>query len=525
MTTPTNAPAKKTAAKKPTAKKRTTVPPPAATSSSTTALDAITAEPAAQQVREISIDLIDPHPDNPRTDLGDLTELVDSIKAHGIRQNLVLVPHPDTPGRYRAVIGHRRRAAAELADLTTVPAVVDADLDARAQLELMLLENIQRSDLTVIEEANGYQGLLDLGATLTQIARQVGRSKTTVESRVALLTLPKDAQEKVATHQASLADVAALAEFDDLPDEQERLTRLLGTSSFDWELRNARTRAKYERAARELVARLPELSAIPRGEDGWLGHTGLQQVGWVDLASIADADDSDEALTEALDAARGPLAGADDTWRWNMCSGALTVWRPRVDPPETTSSAQPLAPEPTPEELERRREAAALAEFVRTATESRRDFVQEAARRKRWSAEHTSRLLDELATAFIDGFDLYDFDAADVLGLGDDSTARAAIEAAYSEGESVTPLLRGEGYTAQGLALAVVSYYYESYAKYEHYWSAASRDVRALAAILAWYDLLRFLGYRISPEEETRLAVVGAAIDAATAPADEEVAS
>lgn len=522
MSTPTKAPtkktptkktpAKKTPAKKPTTK-RTSVPAPAQTTGATTTLDALAAQPAGTQVHEIPVDAIDPHPSNPRADVGDLAELVDSIKAHGIRQNLVLVPHE---GRYRAVIGHRRHAAAKAAGLSTVPAVVDHELDERAQLELMLLENIQRSDLTVIEEANGYQGLLDLGATFTQIAKQVGRSKTTVETRVALLTLPKDAQDKVATHQASLTDAAALAEFDDLPAQQDQLARLLGTHSFDWELRKARIQAKHERVIRELVALLPELAAIPRGEDTWLGGDGLQRVGSVDLDQVAADSDADgaQSLGAVATELTTILVGADDTWRWNLW-GALTVWRPREVVSDTQSGPEIPAPGPSIEELERRKEFAERVEFTKTAASARRDFVQEAARRKKWSNEHTSRLLDELAAACIDGLDLYGFDVAAALGFDEDSTTHAAIEEAYSEGTSVRALLRGEGYTAQGLALAVIAEANETHATNEYTWGPETRNVSSAATVLAWYDLLRLLGYRASQEEEARLAVVGASLDAA----------
>lgn len=267
MTTPTKTPAKKTApkkaaAKKPAAKKRTAVPRPAATSSSTTALDALTAAAPAAVV-EIPLDLIDPHPANPRTDLGDLTELVDSIKSHGVRQNLVLVPHPDEPARYRAVIGHRRRAAAALAGLATVPAVIDTTLDERAQLELMLLENVQRTDLTPVEEAQGYQGLLDLGATVADVARKVGRSRKTVEARLCLVALPERARDVVHTHQASLADAELLArtlarpEVQASPEIAERIEAAFGHPGFEHtlerEVREAETAAKIAALRDELT--------------------------------------------------------------------------------------------------------------------------------------------------------------------------------------------------------------------------------------------------------------------------------
>lgn len=90
-----------------------------------------------ETIKQISIELIDPHPENPRKNLGNLTELAESIKANGIMQNLTVVPKDG--GRYLAVIGHRRLAAAKLAGLETVPCAV-VDMDRKAQLSTMLLE-------------------------------------------------------------------------------------------------------------------------------------------------------------------------------------------------------------------------------------------------------------------------------------------------------------------------------------------------------------------------------------------------
>lgn len=78
-------------------------------------------------ITQISVNLIDPHPENPRKDLGDLTELAESIKANGIMQNLTIIPKDG--GRYTVVIGHRRLAAAKKAGLATVPCAIIHDMD------------------------------------------------------------------------------------------------------------------------------------------------------------------------------------------------------------------------------------------------------------------------------------------------------------------------------------------------------------------------------------------------------------
>lgn len=142
-----------------------------------------------ETLKQISIALIDPHPENPRKNLGDLTELAESIKTNGIMQNLTVVPKDD--GRYMAVIGHRRLAAAKLAGLETVPCAV-IDMDRKTQLSTMLLENMQRSELSYIEQADGFQLMLDLGETVESISEMSGFSKDTVKHRLEIAKLDKD---------------------------------------------------------------------------------------------------------------------------------------------------------------------------------------------------------------------------------------------------------------------------------------------------------------------------------------------
>ncbi len=141
-----------------------------------------------ETLKQISINLIDPHPENPRKNLGDLTELAESIKANGIMQNLTVVPKDG--GRYTAVIGHRRLAAAKLAGLETVPCAV-VDMDRKTQLSTMLLENMQRSELSYIEQADGFQLMLDLGETVESISEMSGFSKETVKHRLEIAKLDK----------------------------------------------------------------------------------------------------------------------------------------------------------------------------------------------------------------------------------------------------------------------------------------------------------------------------------------------
>ena len=110
----------------------------------------------AINIIDISVKSLIPNPNNPRKDVGDVTELADSIKEQGLQQALVVTPDHEEHGErlFRVVIGHRRLAACKLAGIERVPCVV-RELDAKTERELMLVENCQRSDLTPLEEADG----------------------------------------------------------------------------------------------------------------------------------------------------------------------------------------------------------------------------------------------------------------------------------------------------------------------------------------------------------------------------------
>ncbi len=183
----------------------------------------------------ISIDKLHPHPDNPRKELGDLTELSDSIKANGVMQNLTVVPK--SKDEYTIVIGHRRTAAAKLAGLTELPCII-ANLTPREQILIMMTENMQRSDLTVYEQATCMQTMMDLGESVESISEQTGFSKTTVRRRLDMAKLDKGKLKEVSQRQLSLTDFDELAKLDDIKKRNELLP-FMGTSEFSLKLKSA----------------------------------------------------------------------------------------------------------------------------------------------------------------------------------------------------------------------------------------------------------------------------------------------
>lgn len=151
--------------------------------------------------------LVHPHPSNPRGSLGDLTELVESIRKHGILQPLTVRPHPTRVGHYEIVAGHRRYAAALLAGLDRVPVVVRGGAAGEGKvLELMLTENLHRLDLNPMDKAEAMGKLIRLGYKAAEIAENAAISPPTVSYHLALLELDERSREKVRSGQLAAAD-------------------------------------------------------------------------------------------------------------------------------------------------------------------------------------------------------------------------------------------------------------------------------------------------------------------------------
>jgi len=249
----------------------------------------------------IPIDRILPHPKNPRLDLGDLTELAASIKERGILQNLTVVPEDPAQykkmvdskrkyqGNYIAVIGHRRHAAARLAELTEVPCTV-AIMDDATQLATMLLENLQRADLTPYEQAQGFQMMMDLGETAVTIAAKTGFSKSTVYTRVKLLEFDPDKLKAAEARGGTLADYAALDKIKD-PKTRAKVLDTIGTHNFNNQLRSAIEAEKRAKRIAKHVEQLEKFAKKVKSEKGYYRVTGF----WNDSDKIEIPADLDSA--------------------------------------------------------------------------------------------------------------------------------------------------------------------------------------------------------------------------------------
>ncbi|MCX7973011.1 MAG: ParB/RepB/Spo0J family partition protein [Candidatus Aminicenantes bacterium] len=163
---------------------------------------------------ELDIDQLRPSPDQPRMKLSQksLEELAASIKETGVIQPIVVVPEGDY---YRIIVGERRWRAAQLAGLRKIPALI-RQLSREKQLEISLIENLQREDLNPLEVANVYKRMVEeLGLTHEEIAARVGQDRSSITNYLRLLSLPQKVQNFLAEEKISMGHARALAALTD----------------------------------------------------------------------------------------------------------------------------------------------------------------------------------------------------------------------------------------------------------------------------------------------------------------------
>ena len=172
------------------------------------------APPAAAGVREVEIGRIRPNPAQPRAHFDEeaIADLARSIAERGILQPILLRPDGDN---FQLVAGERRWRAAQRAQLHTMPAIV-RDIDDSASAEIALIENVQREDLSAIEEAEGYRKLIDsYGHTQDDVAKLVHKSRSHVANLLRLLDLPDEVRQMLLRGSISMGHARAVATADD----------------------------------------------------------------------------------------------------------------------------------------------------------------------------------------------------------------------------------------------------------------------------------------------------------------------
>ncbi len=172
----------------------------------------------SEDVRELSVDMITPNPDQPRTDLDDesIAELADSISKFGLLNPILVRPQGEG---YQIIAGERRWRASRIAGLERIPVCVRASTETES-LEMALIENLQRRDLNAVEEARGYRKLLTVHRmTQAELADKVSKSRSTITNALRLLDLPEDVQEFVYDGRLSAGHARAVLS---VPDDEVR---------------------------------------------------------------------------------------------------------------------------------------------------------------------------------------------------------------------------------------------------------------------------------------------------------------
>lgn len=221
------------------------------------------------EISLIPVEQLMHHPENPRKDLGDLEELTASIRANGVLQNLTVVPaeddgeHNSIVGMYWVVIGNRRFEAAQLAGVTELPCVI-SDMDHKTQVATMLEENMQRQDLTVYEQAEGFQMMMDLGFTQKEVSEKTGFSEKTVKERLKLAKLNKKNFSAAVNRGATLLDLIEVTKLDSKAD-QNKVLEYAGTGNFRKEMLDAlqaqefkKNKIRLEPIVKEYMKEMPE---------------------------------------------------------------------------------------------------------------------------------------------------------------------------------------------------------------------------------------------------------------------------
>lgn len=191
---------------------------------------------AGERVQKLPIESLTPNPDQPRTtfDSEALAELAASIKQYGIVQPLVVSPHA---GGYIIIAGERRWRASKLAGQKNVPAIVRTSKELE-RLELALVENVQRVDLSALEQAVSIERLhQQFNLAYNEIARRLGKANSTVNNIVRLLQLPKEAKQALADYVITEGHARQILALKDAPERQAELLQLI--VKHGWSVRQA----------------------------------------------------------------------------------------------------------------------------------------------------------------------------------------------------------------------------------------------------------------------------------------------
>ncbi len=428
-------------------------------------------------ITNIPINKLHAHPDNPRKQLGDLKELANSIKANGIFQNLTVVPNDDDT--YTIIIGHRRKAAAEIAGLKELPCAI-VEMTEKEQLSTMLLENMQRSDLTVYEQAQGFQLMLDLGESVENISKQTGFSKTTIYHRVHLLDLDPEEFKNSQKREISINDYIKLEKLKST-ERKNKALKVMGTSDFEYRLKSLIEEEKRESQAAEVLEYLKTIATDISSDD----RKKYSYKAWkycYDLKSIKSfvesvtKGDSKENVYYSLD-------------------GSFINFYVEETEDEITETKE------TAEEIERKQKFEEVAIKIKQTSETMSNLRKDFLRNYKGKKEHFDYLLNLVLGTMVLKVKNYDnnsiYEIADFIGDILNIKIDKTIYPSKFEQEDYEKLFKDD--KTKLLLLCICSKYEK---KYERYYNGTSYEYAENEKLDRLYEILETVGYQMSEEEK-----------------------
>lgn len=452
------------------------------------------------QIKLINTSLIDPHPDNPRKQIGDVTDLAASIKTNGLLTPLSVVPNGE---RYRVIAGHRRLAACKQAGTGAVPCFV-LDLDPLQQLEAMVTENCQREQLTVLEEADAIQGMLDLGATTASVAHRLGRSADYVRDRAKAASIKTEVRAtRDDFSQLTIGQLVAIARYDGQPDRQKKLAQAAGTSNFDYILRNI----ERDDRERQWIESLTALLVEPDSGINLIPDPAYSDPEWRYLGCMFPSTGTPEEAIEKI-REQNPAAVSIHT-----VSQQVYLWTRRDKTADAEKEARRAA-----EQAERDARRHALEEYAAASADKRMAWLHANLHgiKRDKLIETTARLgLLQIIDPFPGGF-------TDALTNWNDHTG------SREEYEKITGITAEDAPTAARISLQTDDWPLEAAsilaARFEWFidptdWTAVNDTSRRIPG---YYQILQDLGYTPADDETSHLDQLIAAITEADSDENEE---
>ncbi|HET7676614.1 MAG TPA: ParB/RepB/Spo0J family partition protein [Candidatus Limnocylindrales bacterium] len=292
--------------------------------------------PKSGSVRQIPLDRIEANPEQPRLsfDPETLNELAASMREHGVLQPVLV--RPLEGGRYQLIAGERRWRAAHIAGLTTIPAMIE-EIDDDTALEIAIIENLQREDLSPIDEALMYERMTtEHGYSLRKLAQKLGKDKGYIENRLRLADAPAEIKQLVSLRKDTLSHAYELLKVGD-----ERKRRKLAEQVARGELSLVKLREKIEgRPRRQRVDEdepatadvEDDAAAASDEEDALSAWTGVRRGPIGDDSLVAAKGRLSEALDELVGVLRSPeaISGIGEVDRGNLAK-YLTIAKLKLE--------------------------------------------------------------------------------------------------------------------------------------------------------------------------------------------------